>query len=279
MLTTGTCTIDATQAGNSTYAAAAAVARSFLVRSTQTITYAPIATQAVGTTLALSATASSGLPVTFTSTKPAVCTVSGNTASFLATGTCSIDFNQAGNATYAQATAVGTSFIVALAQTITFPGITGTQYAGSNIALLATASSGLTVAYTMSTPTVCAVEGMTVSLFTSGTCTIQATQSGAGSAYAPAAPVTQSFTVTKAPQTITFSKVPTQTVGAMYNLVVLASSGLAITYKPTTPSVCSTAGNVATMLAAGTCSIDFLQNGDAEYAQATPMGTSFVVAE
>jgi Chitobiase/beta-hexosaminidase C-terminal domain/Galactose oxidase, central domain len=277
LLSLGTCTVDATQAGNSTYAPAATVARSFYSRTTQTITYAPIAAQAVGTTLTLSAAASSGLAVTFTSTKPAVCTVSGNTASFIATGTCSIDFTQAGSSDYVAATPVGTSFIVGLGQTITFPAITGPQYAASNIALSATASSGLAVAFSSTTPTVCAAEGMTASLFTAGTCTIQATQSGANSAYAPAVPVLQSFTVTKASQTITFAKIATQTVGATINLVATASSGLAITYRATTPSVCSTSGSTATMLSAGTCSIDFTQNGDAEYAQATPVGTSFIV--
>jgi hypothetical protein len=54
----------------------------------------------------LSATASSGLPVVLSvdsSSGTGVCTVSGNTVTFSAAGTCVMDANQAGNATYAAA--------------------------------------------------------------------------------------------------------------------------------------------------------------------------------
>ncbi|MFZ1640401.1 MAG: IPTL-CTERM sorting domain-containing protein [Candidatus Contendobacter sp.] len=58
------------------------------------VTYAP------GGTFTVSATASSGLPVTFTSTTPGVCTVVGNTVTVVAVGNCIIAANQAGNANY-----------------------------------------------------------------------------------------------------------------------------------------------------------------------------------
>ena len=76
----------------------------------QTITFANPGSQAVGTPLTLSATASSGLTVSFSSTTTSVCTVSGTTATFIASGTCSITASQAGNATYAAATPVSQSF-------------------------------------------------------------------------------------------------------------------------------------------------------------------------
>jgi hypothetical protein len=57
----------------------------------------------VGTPLALSATASSGLAIAFTSATPNICTVDGATVTFLASGTCTIDANQAGDSTYAAA--------------------------------------------------------------------------------------------------------------------------------------------------------------------------------
>jgi hypothetical protein len=78
----------------------------------QTITFANPGTQTVGTPLALTATASSGLTVAFASTTASVCTVSGTVASFIATGTCAIQATQAGNATYAAATPVSQSFTV-----------------------------------------------------------------------------------------------------------------------------------------------------------------------
>ena len=59
----GICTIQATQAGNANYAAAAAVNQSFQVTSSQTITFGSLSNQALGTApFTVSATASSGLP-------------------------------------------------------------------------------------------------------------------------------------------------------------------------------------------------------------------------
>jgi uncharacterized protein YkwD len=68
----------------------------------QTITFAPLAGRTYGAApVTLSATASSGLPVTFTSATPAVCATSGTrgtTLTLLAAGTCSVDADQAGDA-------------------------------------------------------------------------------------------------------------------------------------------------------------------------------------
>jgi len=49
----------------------------------------------------LAATFNSGLPVTFTSKTPAICSVSGNTMTPLANGLCTVTATQAGNDTYA----------------------------------------------------------------------------------------------------------------------------------------------------------------------------------
>jgi len=80
--------------------------------SSQTIAFGAIATQTAGTSLALTATASSGLPVSFVSSTPVVCTVSGSMATLNAAGTCTIQASQAGNSTYTAATAVTQSFMV-----------------------------------------------------------------------------------------------------------------------------------------------------------------------
>src|ERR1019366_7028253 len=62
----------------------------------------------------------SGNPVTFTSATTGVCTVSGSTVTFVGVGTCTINANQAGNASYSAASQVQQSFsVVAKALTIT----------------------------------------------------------------------------------------------------------------------------------------------------------------
>jgi hypothetical protein len=89
------------------------VSQTFTVHhEAQTVTFAVIPAQLLSTgTLALSATASSGMPVTFSSSTPAVCTVTGSTATLIATGTCSLLATQAGNGVYS-AVAQPRSFVV-----------------------------------------------------------------------------------------------------------------------------------------------------------------------
>jgi sugar lactone lactonase YvrE len=198
-LTGGTCTIVASQAGNADYSAATPVSQSFRVNlQAQTITFGAIPTQTVGTPLALTATASSGLPVTFTSSTTGVCTVSGTTATLIASGACTIIASQAGNGTtYAAAPPVSQSFTVnQKTQTITFTTL-ASQVQGTPLTLNATASSGLAVTFTSSTPTVCTVSGSTGTMLTAGTCTIVASQPG-NLVYAAATPVSESFAVAAA---------------------------------------------------------------------------------
>jgi YVTN family beta-propeller protein len=69
----------------------------------QSISFTAPATGVVGQTATLTATATSGLPVTYTvdsSSGAGVCTVSGNTVSYAHAGSCVIDANQAGNPGY-----------------------------------------------------------------------------------------------------------------------------------------------------------------------------------
>jgi len=61
---------------------------------------------------ALMATASSGLPVSYTSTTRGICTVSGPILTPIAAGKCSITAAQTGDATYASATPVAVSFVI-----------------------------------------------------------------------------------------------------------------------------------------------------------------------
>ena len=117
LVTTGTCTIQANQAGNASFNPAPPVAQSFAVKSAQksdqTITFPKPANKQLGDpSFALSASASSGLSVTFIGNAPVVCTVSGNTVSLLAIGTCSITATQDGDAMINPATPVTQSFNV-----------------------------------------------------------------------------------------------------------------------------------------------------------------------
>jgi hypothetical protein len=80
----------------------------------QTITFTSNTPSAavVGGIYTVSATASSGLPVSFSATSSAVCNVSGTLVSFVGPGTCEVDANQAGNGTYSPAPQTSQSFPV-----------------------------------------------------------------------------------------------------------------------------------------------------------------------
>ena len=63
-------------------------------------------------------------------------------------------------------------------QTITFGALADKRFDQGPVTLSATASSGLTVAFTSATTSVCTVAGTTVTFVTVGTCTINANQAG-----------------------------------------------------------------------------------------------------
>jgi hypothetical protein len=81
--------------------------------STQEITFAALDDKAVGDPdFGISASASSGLPVSFTSLTPAVVTVSGTNVTIVGAGTATIRASQAGDANYSAAPDVDRSFTV-----------------------------------------------------------------------------------------------------------------------------------------------------------------------
>jgi ApbE superfamily uncharacterized protein (UPF0280 family) len=117
LLKAGTCTVEASQAGNAIYNAAISVSRSFTVsKASQTITFAALANKTLAQSpVTVSATASSGLTVSFTTTTRSVCTsggTNGATITLLKAGTCTVEASQAGNAIYNAATSVSRSFTV-----------------------------------------------------------------------------------------------------------------------------------------------------------------------
>ncbi len=116
----GTVSVTALQAGNANYKAAPPVTQTIVVSGeSQSISFGAIPPQVAGTSLSLSATASSGLPVSFTSLTTGVCTVSGPAATLLTPGTCTIQASQGGNAQYAAAPSVTQSFTIAAAANFT----------------------------------------------------------------------------------------------------------------------------------------------------------------
>jgi subtilisin family serine protease len=108
--------VTASFAGDALHDASASSATLTVTKAAQTITFAPLPDRpGSDSQFVVAATASSGLPVSFAASPPAVCTVggaSGTLVTLAGAGTCTITASQVGNATYNAATPVPHSFLV-----------------------------------------------------------------------------------------------------------------------------------------------------------------------
>ena len=144
----------------------------------------------------LSATASSGLTVTYTSKTPRICKLSGRTVTAIKVGSCTIAANQLGNANFIAAREVTQDIAVTkIPQTIRFSPITYIRVKHS-IQIPASSTSGLALKYKTFTPDICSVKGSTVTAIKVGSCTIAANQPGNAN-FSAALQVTQAISVVR----------------------------------------------------------------------------------
>jgi len=253
----------------------------------QTITFSNPGAQNFGTTPTLTATSNSGLTVTFSSSTTGVCTItSGGALTFVTAGTCTVNADQAGDASYAVATTVSQSFSVN-AVVPGAPGI-GTATAGdtqASVAFTAPASSGgatITGYTVIASPGGFTGSGASSPIVVTGlangtayTFTVTATNSaGTGAASTASTAVTP-----KASQTITFSNPGAQNFGTTPTLTATATSALTPTFTSSTTGVCTiTSGGALTFVTAGTCTINADQAGNGSYLAAPQVSRSFTVS-
>jgi hypothetical protein len=133
----------------------------------------------------LSATSSSGLPVSFESTTPTICTVTGDQLTLVKAGECRVAAHQSGGQTadgvqWAEADEVSQLFTVLKhTQQVTFaPPDYVLSSASTSVALSATSESGLPVSFSSTTPANCAIEGNNLKLLAKGTCAVTASAPG-----------------------------------------------------------------------------------------------------
>ena len=282
----GTCVVDANQSGNSDYAAAPQVQQVITVaKESQTISItstAPSETYGSTTNYTPTATATSGLSVTFTidpSSTAGTCSITSGVVSFSNPGSCIIDANQSGNSDYSAATQVEQSVVVEQkSQTISFTSTAPSETYGSttNYTPTATATSGLSVVFSINivSASICSISGGVVSFTSGGTCIIDANQSG-NSDYSAATQVEQSVVVEQKSQTISFtSTAPSETYGSTtnYTPTATATSGLSALFtidSSSTSGTCSISGGIVTFTAGGTCVIDANQSGNNDYLAAS----------
>jgi uncharacterized protein with beta-barrel porin domain len=205
---------------------------------------------------------------------------------FVTTGTCTINADQAGDGTYGAATTISRTFAVNPVVPGAPTGAVGTAGAAQvSVAFTAPVFNGgsAITGYTVTaSPGGASVSGATSPLVVTGltngtpyTFTVTATNlAGTGAASTASTAVTP-----KAPQTITFGNPGTQTLGTALTLTASASSGLTVTFTSSTPGVCSvTPGGVVSSISAGVCTINVNQAGNTNFAAAATATQSFTIS-
>lgn len=287
LVAAGRCSVTAAQVGDAKWNPAANVTRVFTVaKIAQTISFNALSTTPLAAgTVALSASTSSGLTVTFTSRTPTVCTVIGNRVTLIKTGACTIAANQAGDATYLAAPQSVRSFTVSsaglIAQTISgFVPPASVAYApGLIITLSATGgASSNPVTFGSNSTSVCTVSGATVTVLSYGSCVVTADQAGS-TGYSAAAQVNVTINVTAAAQTITFGPIPSKVSSDLpFPVSATASSGLGVVVTSNTLSACTVQNSTVTLIRDGQCTLAADQIGNDNYQPAATVLQSFSVA-
>jgi len=243
----------------------------------QTITFAqPAGMSCISANQSLTPTTSAtgGYSVTLTvNSSSSICQLSGNAVEQKALGTCSITASQAGDGIYAAATSITRTFTISKAtQNITFTQPSAMVRSSENQILVASSSGGAGYVITLATttPTYCdIVDGKVRVKKWPGTCSISA--SNAGDLIYAAGSTSRSFTISKDPQTITFTQPTTMSLSSSnQNLVATSSASLTpVVFTSNTGTCAITDSNKVSVVSAGTCTITASQAGNDNYAAST----------
>ena len=139
------------------------------------------------------ATATSGLPVTYTSSDLSVATIVDGKIHIVAAGTSNITASQAGNTDYSAAQPISQALTVKNVQTISFAAIAPKVLGDADFALEAAASSGIPVSFSSSDERVATVINGVARILKAGTTVFTASQPG-NETYNSAS-VTQNLTI------------------------------------------------------------------------------------
>jgi hypothetical protein len=222
----------------------------------------------------VAATSDSGLAVAYSSS--GACTNVGGTFTMTAsTGTCTVKYDQAGDANHNAATQVTESVNAQKASQAITVGTHAPVSAAYNTSFSVAANSNSSLAVAYSSSGACTNVGAVFTMTSStGTCTVKYDQAG-DSNYNAATQVTESVNAQKANQTITVgTHAPASaTYNTSFSVAATSNSGLAVAYS--SAGSCTNVGAVFTMSSGtGVCTVKYDQTGDANYNAATQVTES-----
>ena len=276
----GTVTVTASQPGNGSVSAAPLVNRTIhIAPGSQSLDF-PLPLQVLytpGVHVTLRATASSGLPVSFSVIQgPAF--VQDDQLVFTGIGTATVEARQSGDVRFLAAAPVSRSILAsATTQVLDFPEITPIEFApGLILPLIARASSGLPVSFQVTDGPGTLADGR-ITVTGAGTITVVASQPGSDG-YLAAAPVTRRLVVTRGPQTLTFDPVSDLpfSVGLTLPLNGSASSGLPVSF-----AIVDGPGTIQdrklSISSVGMVTLTVSQPGNADFLPAAPLTRTLTI--
>lgn len=224
--------------------------------------------------LELRASASSGLPVSFTATGD--CTVTAAMLRFLSAGQCRVTASQPGDARWSPAPDVEQRLSIGKAgQVIRFPEQRPRVFLDPDFELGVSASSGLPVVLIASGP--CEVSGSSVRILAAGRCSVSAHQPG-DSSFTAARIVEREFPIARAQQSIDLEPVPDP---LRDEVVLRAASSAGLPVRFTAEGACAVSGASLRPLRSGACTVSAHQpgNGNIEPAPTRTQTVRVIVPE
>ncbi len=250
----------------------------------QSITFPGIPDKSINEgSFTLNATASSGLPVTYSSSDPSIASVSGNIVTLHSIGRTFITAYQTGNDDYKAADPFKRPLDVNLGtQDINFQPIADKQYGVGTFSLSYTGGgSGETVVFTSLNENVATISGDQVTVVGIGNVTILADQAGNGN-YLAADQESQSFNVTKGQQTITFDPFNPSTISygsVPLDIIASSSSGLDLNLGSSNTDIAQIIGGQLYILGIGTATITASQNGNSFFDAASDVSHDITITK
>jgi hypothetical protein len=225
-------------------------------KAPQTIDFAALAVANFGDApFALNATATSSLAVSYTSSDPAVATVSGDIVTIVGAGETTLTASQAGDANHEAAIDVPQVLTVNKATaTVDLTGLTQTYDGSPKPVTAITDPPGLGVSITYdASPEAPTDAGTYAIVATLDDLDYEGSASG-------------SLVISKASQTIDFAALAAANFGdAPFALNATATSSLAVSYTSSDPAVATVSGDTVTIIGAGETTLTASQAGDANH--------------
>lgn len=218
-----------------------------------------------------------GLPIDYSSSDNSVAEVINSEIVIKGVGTVVITANQAGNNFYLPFSEDRGLTINKANQTITFNPLGKKTYGDNPFTIESVSTSGLTVNLQSSDPTIATISNNMVTIHRAGTVEITAEQPGS-ELYEAALPVSESLTVEKSAQTISFDAFPELTSDMdSFVLSATSSSGLDVFFESANPEIVSIHGNIATIHKDGMVNITARQSGNQNYLAAEEITQNMVI--